>query len=247
MKKHAFWVLPIAAAFALTGCGGSSDNAASSSGATEAAEAQAPEAKALTADQTTAVVKSMVGDDSKAQVMDSDTIKAALPDSKKLIEQMNIKPEKCAELVTQQGTENLDGTNMAVAMVTGEGTASTTYSVVGYEDTSKLDKAKQMAEKKDMQGCDKFTMSMSGQEIAASAKILDATSDADTTIATQTTMTVNGQEFPGGSYQVQGLVGSNAVVVAYSGGDGSESAEDVLKKLTTELNKGVAEIKETAK
>lgn len=247
MKKHAFWMLPIAAAFALTGCGGSTDNAASGSGGAEASKEQTPEAKALTAEQTTTVVKSLVGDDSKAQVLDSDTIKASLPESKKLIEQMNIKPAKCAELVSQQGTESLDGTNMAVAVVTGEGTESTTYSVVGYEDAAKLDKAKQMAEKKDMQGCDKFTMSMSGQEIAASAKILDATSDADTTVATQTTMKVNGQEFPGGSYQLQGLVGNNAVIVAYTGGDGSESQADVLKKLTTELNKGVAEIKATAK
>ncbi|WP_159614640.1 hypothetical protein [Glutamicibacter sp. JC586] len=239
MKKQALWVLPIAAAFALTGCGGASDNSAGSNGGDEA--------KALTAEQTTTVVKSLVGDDSDAKVLDSETLKSALPDSKKLIEQMNIKPEKCAELVTQQGTEDLDGINMAVAMITSGGTASTTYSVAGYEDTAKLDKTKEMAEKKDMQGCDKFTMSMSGQEISASAKILDASSDADTTIATQTSMTVNGQEFPGGAYQIQGLVGNNAVVIAYSGGDGSESEADVLKKLTTELNKGVAKIKETAK
>lgn len=247
MKKQAFWVLPIAAAFALTGCGSSGDNAAGSSGGTEASQEQSTETKALTAEQTTAAVKAWVGDDSKAQVMDSDTIKASLPDSKKLLDQMNIKPEKCADLVTQQGTEDLDGTNMAIALETGEGTETTTYSVVGYEDSAKLEKAREAAEKKDLQGCDKFTMSMSGQEIAASAKVLDATSDADTTVATQTSMTINGQEYPGGSYQMQGLVGNNAVVVAYSGGDGSESEADVIKKLTAELNEGVAKIKETAK
>ena len=246
MKKQAFWVLPMAAALALSSCGSSGNESSGSSDGSGAAQEQSTETAALTAEQVSAVVKSLVGDNSKAQVLDGDTIKASLPESKKLIEQMNISPEKCAEFVAQQGTQDLEGTNMAVAIVPGEGMESTTYSVLGYEDSAKLEQAKSMAESKDLQGCDKFTMSMSGQEISASAKVLDASSDADTTIATQTSMTVNGTEVPGGSYQMQGLVGANAVMVVYSGGGDTPEAE-VLDKLTGELNKAVAEVKSAAK
>jgi len=246
MKKQAFWVLPIAAALALSGCGGSGNESSGSSKGADAPQEQPAETAALTAEQASTVVKSLVGENSKAQVLDGDTIKASLPESQKLIKQMNIKPEKCADLVAQQGTQDLDGTNMAVAVIPGEGMASTTYSVVGFEDSAKFDQAKAMAEKKDLQGCDKFTMSMSGQEISASAKVLDATSDADTTIATQTSMSVNGTEIPGGSYQMQGLVGSNAVVVVYSGG-GEQPEAEVLDKLKGELNKAVAEVKSVTK
>ncbi|UYQ78466.1 hypothetical protein OF385_04760 [Glutamicibacter sp. JL.03c] len=247
MKKQAFWVLPVAAAFALSGCGSSGNESAGNSEGSGTAQEQSTETGALSAEQATAVVKSLVGDESNAQVLDGDTIKASLPDSQKLLEQMNIKPEKCAELVTQQGTQDLDGTNMAVAVVPGEGAETTTYSVTGFEDSAKLEQAKTMAEKKDLQGCDKFTMSMSGQEISASAKILDATSDADTTVATQTSMTVNGTEVPGGSYQLQGLVGDNAVVVAYTGGTEEKAESEVLEQLVGELNKAVAEVKSAAK
>lgn len=247
MKKQAFWVFPIAAALALSGCGSSGNETAGTSENSGAAQEQSTGTPALTAEQAASVVKSLVGDDSKAQVLDGDAIKASLPESKKVLEQMEIKPEKCAELVTQQGTEDLDGTNMAVAVVPGDSLETTTYSVVGYEDSAKLEQAKTAIEKKDLQGCDKFSMSMSGQEISASAKILDASSDADSTVATQTSMTVNGTDVPGGSYQVQGLVGSNAVVVAYTGGTEEKAEGEVIDQLIEELNKAVAEVKSAAK
>lgn len=247
MKKQAFWVLPMAAALALSGCGSSGNESSGSSDSSGAAQEQSNETPALTGEQATAVVKSLVGDSEKAQVMDSESLKGSTSDAEKLVKSMNIKPEKCAELLTQEGALDTSGTNMAVAVVPGEGTAMTTYSVVGFEDSAKAETAKSRIEKKDLQGCDEFSMSMSGQEITAAAKILDVSSDADSAIATKTSMTLNGTEVPGGSYQLQGLVGPNAVVVVYSGGTGKEKDAEVLDKLTAELNKAVAEVKSAAK
>lgn len=248
MTKRSFLLLPLAGALALSGCGGSgSDTTEGSADAGAAQEQSAPATAALSTEQATAIVTKLAGDSSGAQIMDGDTIAASLPQAKKLIEQMEIKPEKCAEFVSQQGSWDIEGINMAVAVLMDEATmASTSYSVAGYEDTAKLDKITEQAKNKDLQGCDSFSMAVSGQEVEASAKILDASSDADLTYATSSAMKMNGTEVPGGSYQMQGLVGNNAVSVAMTG-TGSKSEADMLKKLTDELNKAVAEVKAVAK
>ncbi|GAA1415304.1 hypothetical protein AUR04nite_20580 [Glutamicibacter uratoxydans] len=257
MKKRALVLLPLAAALALSGCGGSDTAADKSDSATQPAEqsapaqnteAASPEASAvLTSEQATAIVKKLAGDSEDAIIMDGDTLAASIPQAQKLIEQMEIKPKKCAEFVSQQNIGDLSGINMAAATVPGSNPMqATSYSVAGYEDASKLDKAKELASSKDLQGCDKFTMSIAGQEVEAGAKILDATSDADVTYVSTSTVKMGGQEVPGGSYQIQGIVGSNVIAIGISG-DESESEDKVVKQLTEEMNKAVAEVKAAAK
>ncbi|MNW27378.1 hypothetical protein D3C74_41720 [compost metagenome] len=166
--------------------------------------------------------------------------------AKGLIDQMEIEPAKCAEFVSQQGTQDLDGVNMAAAIVVGETGESNSYSVAGYEDTAKLDAIKDMVDAKDLQGCEDFSMSVAGQKVSASAKILDAESDADKTIVTHTAMTMNGEEVPGGSYQIQGVVGENVVAVSRTQ-TGEQADGEAVKALVEELNKAVEEVKATAK
>ena len=248
MKKRSFLLLPLAAALALTGCSGSANETPGSPDAGASQEKAAPETAALSTEQATAIVKKLAGDSADAQIMDGDTIAAALPQAKKLIEQMEISPEKCAEFVSQQAAWDIDGINMAVAVLMDDSTMeSTSYSVAGYEDTAKLDQITKQVKNKDLQGCDKIGMTVQGQNAEVGVKILDASSDADLTYATSNTTKLNGTDVPGGgSYQMQGLVGNNAVSVSMTGTD-AESEADVLKKLTEELNKAVAEVKATAK
>ncbi len=255
MKKRSLLLLPLAAALALSGCSGSdtepstesTETSAGSSDTGASQEAAAPQASAaLSTEQAKSIVTKLAGDSSTVQILDGDSIAASLPQAKAMIEQMEIKPEKCAEFVTQQDSWDIDGINMAVAVLMDETTmASTSYSVAGYEDSSKLEQITEQAKSKDLQGCDTFSMSVAGQEVEASAKILDVTSDADVTYGTVSTMKMNGMDVPG-TYQIQGLVGNNAVAVSISASE-EESEADMLKELTDELNAAVAEVKAVAK
>ncbi|GGL83801.1 hypothetical protein [Glutamicibacter protophormiae] len=122
---------------------------------------------------------------------------------------MEISPEKCAEFVSQQAAWDIEGINMAVAVLMDDSTMeSTSYSVAGYEDTAKLDQITKQVKNKDLQGCDKIGMTVQGQNAEVGVKILDASSEADLTYATSNTTKLNGTDVPGGgSYQMQGLVG----------------------------------------
>ncbi|MFK0083545.1 hypothetical protein [Glutamicibacter sp. NPDC090743] len=246
MKKRSLWVLPVAVALALTGCSSNSgtEGAAGSSEAPQ--EQESAGVPALTAEQAAAVAKTLGGDGPNVQVLDSDALSGSLESAKGLIDQMEIEPAKCAEFVSQQGTQDLDGVNMAAAIVVGETGESNSYSVAGYEDTAKLDAIKDMVDAKDLQGCEDFSMSVAGQKVSASAKILNAESDADKTIATHTAMTMNGEEVPGGSYQIQGVVGENVVAVSRTQ-TGEQADGEAVKALVEELNKAVEEVKATAK
>lgn len=246
MKKRSLWVLPVAVALALTGCSSNSgtEGAAGSSEAPQ--EQESAGVPALTAEQAAAVAKTLGGDEPNVQVLDSAALSASVESAKGLIDQMEIEPAQCAEYVSQQGTQDLDGVNMAAAIVVGETGESSSYSVAGYEDAAKLEAINKMADAKDLQGCEDFSMKVAGQEVSASAKILDAESDADKTIATHTAMTMNGAEVPGGSYQIQGVVGDNVVAVSHT--QTTEQSEDeAVKTLVDELNKAVAEVKAAAK
>lgn len=89
-------------------------------------------------------------------------------------------------------------------------------------------------------------MSVAGQEVSASAQILEADSDADSTIATHTAVVMNGTEVPGGSYQIQGVVGENVVSVSQTI-TAEQSDDEAVKALVEELNKAVEEVKAAAK
>ncbi|WP_313811599.1 hypothetical protein [Glutamicibacter sp.] len=257
MKKRSLVLLPLAAALALSGCSGSDSTAENSASASQQSEQSSPEqsapaqsadaSAALTSEQASAVVKKLAGDSKDAMVMDGDTLAASIPQAQKLIDQMEIKPEKCAEFVSQQNIGDLSGIHMAVAVVPGSNPMeSTSYSVAGYDDASKLNKAKELATAKDLQGCDKFTMTIGGQEVEAAAKFVDATSDADVTYVTSSNVKMGGQEVPGGTYQMQGIVGPNVIGISVSG-DSSKSQDEVVKEMTTEMNKAVAEVKAQSK
>lgn len=255
MKKHSLWVLPAAVALALTGCSSSDAESGNNAAGTEASQGQeganapAEEASgvaALSAEQAAAVATALAGDAPNAQVMDSDALAAAMPSAKGMIEQMDIKPEKCAEFVSQQGTQDLGGINMAAAIIVGEAGQTKSYSVAGYEDSSKLDAVKELAGSADLQGCDEFSMSVSGQSVDASAKIIDAKSDADSTIVTHTSMSLNGNEIPGGSYQIQGVIGDNVIAISDSGA-GEQSQDEAVEALVGELNKAVDEVEAATK
>ncbi|MFC0420451.1 hypothetical protein [Glutamicibacter ardleyensis] len=106
---------------------------------------------------------------------------------------MKIEPAECADLVVQQSSQDITGINMATAIVAGEKPGeSTSYSVASYEDDAKLATDKKAAETKDLQGCDKFSMEMQGMKLNASAEILEATSDAELTVATKSNISMDG-------------------------------------------------------
>ncbi|PRA13209.1 hypothetical protein CQ010_00750 [Arthrobacter sp. MYb211] len=240
MKKRSLWLLPLAGALALTGCADSGNEAPAASDEAQASE-QAPAAEPLSSAKVKEVVEKLVADESGAQIIDGAAIAESLPQAKELVKGMNIEPAKCAELVAQQSSWDIEGINMAVATVAGaEAGESTSYSVASYEDDAKLSEIKKTVEAKDLQGCDSFSMEMQGMKLNASAEMLDATSDAEVTTATKTSISMEGTEVPMGSYTVQGLVGPNAVSISYSGAVEDEQAK--IDELVKELNVAVAEL-----
>lgn len=246
MKKRSLWVLPVAAAFVLAGCGSNAGTEAETGSSEAPQQQESTGVPALSAEQAAAVAKTLGGGGENVQVLDSEALSGSLESAKGLIDQMEIKPEKCAEYVSQQGTQDLEGINMAVAIEVNATGESNSYSVAGYEDASKLDTVKKMIDAKDLQGCDEFAMSVAGQEVSASAQILEADSDADSTIATHTAVVMNGTEVPGGSYQIQGVVGENVVSVSQTI-TAEQSDDEAVKALVEELNKAVEEVKAAAK
>ncbi|MGZ2224607.1 hypothetical protein [Glutamicibacter nicotianae] len=254
MKKRSLWVLPVAVALALTGCSSNSgsEGAAGSSEAPQEGTSQATQKQesagvpALTAEQAAAVVKTLGGDASNVQVLDNAALSASVEIAKGLIDKMEIEPAKCAEFVTQQGTQDLDGVNAALAIAVGDAGESSTYSVTGYEDSVNPDAINKVADSKGVQGCEDFSMKVAGQEVSASVKNLEAESDADKTIATHMSVTKNGAEMPGGAYQIQGVIGENVVAISHTQ-TGEQSEDEAVKMLVEELNKAVEEVKAAAK
>lgn len=249
MKKRSLMILPLAAAFALAGCssddGGTSETSpegTQSGQNTQTEETTQPEAasaKALDGAQVKSVVEALVADKEGAQVLDGDTIAASLPQAQAAIEQMNIEPAQCAELISQQGSWDVEGINMAVATVT-EGTNATSYSVASYEDDAKLEEARKSAESMDMQGCDSFSMEAQGQKLEASAELMEATSDAEVTVVTKTDITMDGVDVPMNSVSVQAIDGRTAVAVSASGDVDGE--QQLIDQLIEEVNKALAEV-----
>ena len=240
MKKRSLWLLPLAGALALTGCSDAGTDAPAASGDAQPTQ-EAVAAEPLDAAAVKTIVEKLVADESGAQVIDSTAIAESLPQAKKMIESMKIEPAECADLVVQQSALDITGINMATAIVAGEKPGeSTSYSVASYGDDAKLATARKAAETKDLQGCDKFSMEMQGMKLNASAEILDATSDAELTVATKSNISMDGKEVPMGSLTLQGFVGPSMVSVAYSGEVDDEKTK--LDELTKELNVAVAEL-----
>lgn len=107
MKKRSLMILPLAAAFALSGCGGSDNSGSNDSAPADAGQAQsqpANEAPTLDGAQVKTVAESMVEGEEKAQVLDGDTIAANMPQAKKMIDEMKIEPAKCAEVIAEQSS-----------------------------------------------------------------------------------------------------------------------------------------------
>lgn len=242
MKKRSLMILPLAAAFALSGCSGSdngdSQESAPATGQTEQSE-EAAAAPTLDAAQVKSVVETLVEGQDDAQVLDNDTIAASLPQAQKAIEQMKIEPAKCADLISEQGSWDVEGINMAVATVVS-GSEAKSYSVASYEDDAKLEQARKSAQSKDMQGCEKFSMEAQGQKLDASAELLDATSDAEITVVTKTNITMDGTQVPMNSVSVQAIDGRTAVSVSASGDVNEDQA--LVDSLIKEVNKALAEV-----
>lgn len=250
MKKRSLMILPLAAAFALTGCSGSDDNGGAetapegtqteqSTQSEETAQSEAASGEALDGAQVKSVVEALVAGKGEAQILDGDTIAATLPQAQAMIESMNIEPAQCAELISQQGSWDVEGINMAVATVL-EGTDATSYSVSSYEDDAKLDEARTAAQSKDMQGCESFSMEAEGQKLEASAEIVDASSDAEITLVTKTNVTMDGVDIPMNSISVQAIEGRTAISVSASGDVSDE--QQIIDELISEVNRAVAEL-----
>lgn len=243
MKKRSLMILPLAAAFALSGCGGSDSSGSNDSAPADAAQAQsqpANEAPTLDGAQVKTVAESMVEGEEKAQVLDGDTIAANMPQAKKMIDEMKIEPAKCAEVIAEQSSWDVEGINMAVATVV-DGTNAKSYSVASYEDDAKLEAARKGAESKDLNGCDSFTMEAQGQKLTASAEILDGTSDAELTVVTKTNVAMDGVDVPMNSISVQALDGRTAISASASGD--VKDSQDLIDSLIKDVNKGLAEAK----
>ena len=250
MKKRSLMILPLAAAFALAGCsnagdGGSTDSAPEGTQAEqdtqteETTQGGSGSGETLDGAQVKAVVEALVEGKDGAQVLDGDTIAASLPQAQAAIEAMNIEPAQCAELISQQGSWDVEGINMAVATVV-DGTDATSYSVASYEDDAKLAEARTAAESKDMQGCDSFSMEAQGQKLEASAELLDASSDAEVTLLTKTNISMDGVDVPMNSISIQAIDGRTAVSVSASGDVSAE--QELIDSLIAEVNKALAEV-----
>ena len=91
-----------------------------------------------------------------------------------------------------------------------------------------------------MQGCDSFSMEAQGQKLEASAELMEATSDAGTTVVTKTDITMDGVDVPMNSISVQAIDGRTAVSVSASGDVDGE--QQLIDQLIEEVNKALAEV-----
>ena len=238
MKKNTTaGALLIAGVLALTACGGSAEGtddpstaAASSPSATATPTAEAEQYSAGDLEAALTAVKTEQG--LSGQVVNDATLRPQLEAAAEAIAQIVITPEECGDLATSNLAEKVDSANVAVMQLS----ETDALTILSYEDVSfiedQLESNASQAEK-----CTEFQMEAGGEVSTASAKPIDASTDAETTEAYTSVVTTAGQTVE--SYQVSGFSGTLNISVSITNPSDPEgaiaAAEELINAVLAEL------------
>lgn len=236
MHKRTLLPLAIAAVFALTGCTGSATEAGASSAAVNAstgAEAKPVADEQLDSQMLVDIARELAGDNSGAQIIDEDAMRAQVPMAEQSMKSMKIEPAKCAALVSADLSAEFDKMNMVSVTLPGK-TAFEGVQVSIASYTEPEDAAANISQNQKMlKDCSSLSMTMQGQTVEMKVTGIDAKTKASLTEANRSVVSV-----PGGEIQtvaVSANEGRNLISVSVMGGSdeaaGVDRAQDLVNSV----------------
>lgn len=238
MKKNSTaGALLIAGVLALTACGGSAEGtdeaSSASSPSASATPTQTAEAEQYTAGDLEAALAAVKAEQNlSGQIASDQALRPQLEAAAEAIAQIVITPEECGDLATSNLGEKVDSANVAVMQLS----PTDALTVLSYEDVSfiedQLESNAGQAEK-----CSEFSMEAGGLVSTATAKQIDASTNAETTEAYSSVVTTDGQTAE--SYQVSGFQGTVNITVSITNPSDPEAAiaaaEELIDAVLAEL------------
>lgn len=226
--------LLVAGVLALSGCGGSSDAADSGSAESSPTPTLSVGQDQYTADELEAALQAVKADEGlSGQIANDATVRPELKAATAALEQITITPVECHDLALNNFSEKMDSANFAIMQLS----ATDTVTIMSYEDASFVDTQVKTNEQQ-MEDCAEFQMEAAGQVSTASAKKIDASTDAVTTQASVVVGTTAGQETE--ALQINGFSGTIHISVALNGPSDQEgalaAAEELINAILEQLS-----------
>ncbi|WP_313811598.1 hypothetical protein [Glutamicibacter sp.] len=212
-KNRGFLVLPVALTLMITGCSSANDQSAPSQptqGQTQASSEN------LNAERVESVVKSVLGDDPSAMIVENEAMQQQLQMAKDVKASGGIKPEKCAQQMEDYTVSDLTGSVSATGTVTDEklGKVVQVFSITDDDTLKKISHALTL---KSIDGCKDVSVEQGGETLDATRQILPLDVKADQSLTMSTQLDAGGGQKLS-STVVQALKGRDFVIVTYQTG-----------------------------
>lgn len=227
-----------AGVIALSGCGSSEGKQESASAEFKAASATpspTAEAKQYSADDLEAALTAVRAERGMTGLVVNDSsLRPQLKVATNALQNVVISPEVCGDLVTSNLAEKVDSANVAVMQLS----ETDAVTILSYEDASFIeDQVENNA--KQVEECTEFQMEVGGQVSSATAKQVDASTDAETTEAYSSVVTTGAEVLEG--YQISGFSGTTNISVSMTNPEDADGAvagaEEIINEILAELEK----------
>ncbi|GAA1498636.1 sensor domain-containing protein [Paeniglutamicibacter kerguelensis] len=246
MSKNVLLPLTIAAMFALAGCASGGAETGDPSAPAEAKPEATASATAgnsakpangaqLDAQTLADIAQEIAGENSDAQIIDEDAMRAQLPMAEQNMKSMKIEPAKCASIVSADLKAEFDKMNMITLALPGDtAVEGVQVAIASYTDpadaTANIEQSQKMLE-----DCSTFSMTMQGQKVEMKVSEITAKTKAAVTEANRSVVSVPGGEIP--TIAVSAQDGRNLISVSVMGGsneaDDINQAQDLVNSVLT--------------
>ncbi|MGV2953041.1 hypothetical protein ACNPM8_12835 [Glutamicibacter sp. AGC46] len=240
-KRLALWALPLATTMMLAGC---SSNSATEPAETAVSTAPAESKKTsvsgdvLSPEQAESIASKLLEGDNAVQIVGNEQMQKQLEVAKNAETPSGIKPEKCAEMNAKYSVTDLTASVSATATSSSESVGKVVQ-VFSLTDEATRKNVSEALTLDDLEGCEKATVELGGEEIETQRQILPLDVEADQSLTMSTQMDAGGGQLLT-SVVVQALQDGNFVLVTLQ--TGSQQPAELAAQAVELADRAFAEI-----